>query len=107
MKIIFQASELEIIFILQAVSFDLNDKLTYSIIENSMTVTDSSLQHLVGRNPFKMNGDELRLNFDVQDSSMRGMFLFKSLVTNLGQFLQYWSLVSTQASKSQLTVFLA
>jgi len=54
-----------------------------------------------------MNGDELRLNFDVQDSSMRGMFLFKSLVTNLGQFLQYWSLVSTQASKSELTVFLA
>jgi len=72
-----------------------------------MNVTDKSLEHLVGRTPFKMNGDELRLNFDVQDSSMRGMFLFKSLVTNLGQFLQYWSLVSTQASKSQLTVFLA
>jgi hypothetical protein len=95
MKIILQASELEIFFILQAVSFDLNDKLTYSIIDKSMNVTDVSLQHLVGKNPFKINDDQLQLNFDVQDSSMKGMFFFKVLVTNLGQFLQYWSFVST------------
>jgi hypothetical protein len=95
MKVVLQVSELEIHFILQATSYDLNDVLTYSIIDNSMSVTDNSLQYLVGRNPFKISGDQLQLNFEVQDSYMRGMFIFNVLVTNLGQFLQYWSLVST------------
>ena len=85
-EVLLQVYELEMRLILQATSYDLNDKLTYSIIDNSMNVTDNSLQHLVGRDPFKINDDQLRLNFDVQDASMRGTFVFKVLVTNLGKF---------------------
>jgi hypothetical protein len=92
MKVILQVSELEIRFILQAAFFDLNDTLTYYINDASMSATDSSLQHWVGNKPFKMSGDQLQLNFNVQDASMRGMFVFKVLVANSGQFLQYWSL---------------
>ena len=86
-------SELENCFILQATSYDLNKQLTYHINENSMSVSHSSLQHLIGRNPFKIDGDQLRLNFDVQDAAMKGIFTFKVEVTNSGQFLQYWSFV--------------
>lgn len=92
MKVLLQVSELEIRFLLQATFFDLNDKLTYKIIDNSMNVTDNSLQHLVGSNPFKLDGDQLRLDFNVQDLSLKGMFIFNVLVKSLGQFLQYWSL---------------
>jgi len=106
MKVVLQVSELEIRFILQATSFDLNDVLTFSINDTSMTVTDGSLQHLVGTNPFKISGDRLLLNFNFQDASMRGMFKFNVQMTNLGQFLQYWSLVRKYASKCQLSVFL-
>jgi hypothetical protein len=88
MKVILQISELEIRFILQASSYDLDDELTYSIVPNSMNVTDSSLQNWVNRNPFKISGDQLQLNFNVEDSALRGMFSFKVLVTNLGQFLE-------------------
>jgi GH43 family beta-xylosidase len=95
MKVVLQVYELEIHFTLQATFYDLNDKLTYSIIDNSMSVTDDSLQYMEDRNPFKISGDQLQLNFDVQDSNMRGMFVFNVLVKNLGQFLQYWLLVST------------
>jgi hypothetical protein len=87
MKVVLQFSELEIHFILQAIFYDLNDKLTYSIVDNSMEVTDNSLQNLVDKNPFKITGDELLLNFNVQDATIKGMFLFKVRVTNLGQFL--------------------
>jgi len=86
MKVDLQVSELEIRFILQATFYDLNDKLTYSINESSMTVTDNSLQNLVGKKPFKIDGDKVRLNFDVQDASMKGMFVFNVQVTSLGQF---------------------
>jgi hypothetical protein len=95
MKEVLKVSELEINFILQATFYDLDDVLTYYIIDNSMTVTDSSLQHLLGKNPFRMTGEQLRLNFDMRDDSMRGMFLFNVLVMNSGQYLHYWSLVST------------
>jgi len=90
-----QIYELEIRFLLQATFYDLDDKLTYNIIDNSMSVTDNTLQHLVDKNPFKITGDQLQLTIDVQDASMRGMFLFKVQVINLGQYLHYCSLVST------------
>jgi len=67
-----------------ATSYDLNKQLTYHIIENSMTVSHSSLQHLIGRNPFYIDGDQLRLNFEVQDAAMQGIFTFKVQVINLG-----------------------
>jgi hypothetical protein len=70
-----------------ATSFDLNDVLTFSINDTSMTVTDGSLQHLVGTNPFKISGDRLLLNFNFQDASMRGMFKFNVQMTNLGGFI--------------------
>jgi len=95
MNVILQVCELEIRFLLQATFYDLNDKLTYNIIDNSMSVTDDTLQNLVGRNPFKITGDQLQVNFDVQDASMRGIFVFKVQVINLGQYLHYWSFVST------------
>jgi hypothetical protein len=88
MKVVLLVSELEIRFILQASFYDLNDQLTYSIVANSMNVTDSSLQNWVDRNPFKIAGDQLQLNFNVEDAALRGMFIFKVLVTNLGQFLE-------------------
>jgi len=76
----------DLVTTLSATFYDLDDKLTYNIIENSMNVTDNSLQHLVGRKPFKITEDQLQLNFDVQDASMRGMFVFKVQVINLGSF---------------------
>jgi len=67
-----------------ATSYDLNKELTYHINENSMSVSHGSLQHLIGRNPFKIDGNQLRLNFDVQDAAMKGIFTFKVEVTNSG-----------------------
>jgi hypothetical protein len=95
MTAVLLVTELEIYFILQARFLDLNDTLTFKILEDTMNATDDSLKHLVGRSPFKISIDQLQLNFDVQDATMRGMFIFKVQVINLGQFLQYWSLVRT------------
>lgn len=67
-----------------ATSYDLNKLLSYHIIENSMNVSHNSLQHLIGRSPFNIAGDQLRLNFDVQDAAMRGIFTFNVQVINLG-----------------------
>jgi hypothetical protein len=78
-------TKLEIRFVLQAISIDLNDELTYTI-NGTIEVTDTSIQHLVGIPPFIIVKNELQLNFGVQDSAMTGMFVFKVLVTNKGQF---------------------
>jgi hypothetical protein len=101
MKVALLVTEIEIRFILQAISLDLNDELTYSIVAGTMSATHSSIQHLVDRNPFFITNNELKLNFDVQEN-MEGMFTFHVQVINLGQFLHYWSLVGTSACKIQL-----
>lgn len=69
-----------------ATSFDLNDALTYTIIESSMDVTDDSLETVAGNNPFRINDDKLLLNFNFRDATLRGMFVFKVQVTNKGFF---------------------
>jgi hypothetical protein len=86
MKVVLQISKLEIRFNLQATSFDLDDVLTFTIIDGSMSVTDSSLNYLVDKKPFKINNYTLLLNFDFQDSSLKGTFKFKIQTKNLGQF---------------------
>ena len=74
------------LFLFQATDNDLGDELTYQIVPNSMTVTDSTLQNLVDTNPFKVTTDSLRLNIDVQDTSLRGMFTFTVQVSDKGWF---------------------
>jgi hypothetical protein len=49
-----------------------------------MEVTDSSLEYLKERKPFIMKGDALVLNFDVQDSSLKGLFKFAVEVSDKG-----------------------
>jgi hypothetical protein len=71
---------------LQASDGDLNDKLTYRIIDGTMDVTDSSLQYWQSRNPFTIKENILLLNFDVQDSSLKGLFKFNAEVTDTGLF---------------------
>lgn len=61
---------------------DLNDSHTYSIIDNTMEVTDSSLEYLKDRNPFSIKEDTLVLNFDVQDSTLKGLFKFNVEVSD-------------------------
>jgi hypothetical protein len=73
-----------IYFSLQVTDEDLNDSHTYTIIENSMDVTDSSLEYLKDKTPFSIKGDTLVLNFDVQDSSLKGLFKFNVEVSDKG-----------------------
>jgi hypothetical protein len=74
---------------MQATDEDLDDQLTYHIVAESMDVTDSTLDYLIGRDPFKINGDKLQLGFEVQDTSLRGMFTFDVQVSDKGLCLQY------------------
>jgi hypothetical protein len=83
-KMLLQVSELEIYFLLQATDEDLDDELTYTIVADSMSVTDNSLQNWVDRNPFKISGGNLQLNFNVEDNSLRGIFKFEVRVTDKG-----------------------
>jgi hypothetical protein len=69
---------------LQVTDEDLNDSHTYSIIDNTLEVTDSSLDYLVDKTPFSIKGDTLVLNFDVQDSSLKGFFKFIVQVSDKG-----------------------
>jgi hypothetical protein len=77
-----------IYFSLQVTDEDLNDSHTYSIIDNTMEVTDSSLEYLKDRNPFSIKGDTLVLNFDVQDSTLKGLFKFNLEVSDKGLIIQ-------------------
>jgi hypothetical protein len=69
---------------LQVTDEDLDDEHAYSIIDNSLEVTDSSLEYLKERTPFVIKGDALVLNFDVQDSSLKGLFKFAVEVSDKG-----------------------
>jgi hypothetical protein len=73
-----------IYFSLQVTDEDLNDSHTYSIIDHTMDVTDSSLEYLKDRTPFSIKGDTLVLNFDVQDTSLKGLFKFNVEVSDKG-----------------------
>lgn len=75
------------LFLFQATDEDLGDELTYQIVPDSMSATDSSLESLVSRNPFKVTANSLRLNIDVQDTSLRGMFTFTVQVSDKGWFV--------------------
>ena len=95
MKVQLQVSVLRVSFLFQAVDKDVEDELTYEIVADSMNVTDSSLQNLMKKKPFKITDDKLQLAVDVEDDSLRGIFKFDVQVMDLGQLLQYWSLVRT------------
>jgi hypothetical protein len=69
---------------LQATDKDLNDELTYRIIEDTMQVSDNSLRYLLNRKPFEIKGSTLELNFDVQDSTLQGYFTFDIEVSDTG-----------------------
>jgi hypothetical protein len=73
-------------FALQATDEDLNDDLEYKIIEETMEVTDDSLNYWMEQNPFVITGNTLKLNFDVQDSSLKGLFKFNVEVSDNGLF---------------------
>jgi hypothetical protein len=47
-------------------------------------VSDSSLEYLINRTPFTIREDTLLLNFDVQDSSLKGLFKFRIEVSDKG-----------------------
>jgi hypothetical protein len=49
-----------------------------------MEVTHSSLEYLKDKTPFSIKGDTLILNFDVQDSSLQGLFKFNVDVSDKG-----------------------
>jgi hypothetical protein len=51
-----------------------------------MTVTDSSLENLMKRNPFQIVDSDLQLTVDVEDYTLKGIFKFDVQVTDLGQF---------------------
>ncbi|XP_021930459.1 protocadherin Fat 4-like isoform X2 [Zootermopsis nevadensis] len=63
---------------------DFDDKLTYRIIDGTMEVTDSSLQQWQNRDPFRIQENTLLLNFNVQDSALKGLFKFNLEVMDTG-----------------------
>jgi hypothetical protein len=69
---------------LQATDKDLNEELTYRIIDDTMQVSDNSLRYLLNRKPFDIKGSTLELNFDVQDSNLQGYFTFDIEVSDTG-----------------------
>jgi hypothetical protein len=77
-----------IYFSLQVIDEDVDDEQTYRIVDNTMEVTDSSLDYLKDRDPFIIKGETLVLNFDVQDTSLKGLFKFNVEVSDKGLFLQ-------------------
>lgn len=72
---------------LQATDGDFDDKLTYRIIDGTMEVTDSSLQQWQNRDPFRIQENTLLLNFNVQDSALKGLFKFNLEVMDTGLFI--------------------
>jgi hypothetical protein len=69
---------------LQVTDEDLDDEHSYSIIDSTMEVSDSSLDYLKEKSPFIIREDTLVLNFDVQDSSLKGLFKFGVEVSDKG-----------------------
>ncbi|PNF25389.1 hypothetical protein B7P43_G09776 [Cryptotermes secundus] len=72
----------DIVTIFSVTDDDLDDSHTYTIVESTMDVTDSSLDYLKDKTPFSIKGDTLVLNFDVQDSSLKGLFKFNVEVSD-------------------------
>ncbi|XP_069668752.1 cadherin-AgCad1-like [Periplaneta americana] len=70
-----------------AIDEDLNDELTYNIVDGSLTVTDSSLDHLRDETSFKLDPrtGQLTLNFDV-NNDLKGIFNFEVQVTDTEKY---------------------